>query len=84
MRFLESFFLGCLNAIFKNFSNLSSSLDWLFSIKSMADLTLGEGVNASGSTSKQSVASPTELARTERAENSFCLTFAENLTATSF
>lgn len=83
-RFLESFFRGCAKAIFKNASNFSSSCDWSFSIKSTAEVTLGGGTNASAFTSKQSVAFPTLCARTERAENSFCLTFAENLTATSF
>ena len=84
MRFLESFFRGCWKAIFKNDSNFSSSLDKSFSIKSTAEVTFGGGTNASGSTSKQSVAFPTLVARTERAENSFCLATAANFTATSF
>lgn len=84
IKFLESFFRGCENAIFKNASNFSSSLDWSFSIKSTAEVTFGGGTNASGGTSKQSVAFPTVEAKTERAENAFCLTSAENLTATSF
>jgi len=84
MRFLESFLRGCAKAIFKNVSNFSSSLDWVFSIKSTAEVTFGGGTNASGSTSKQSVAFPTLVARTERAENSFCFATAANLTATSF
>ena len=83
-RFLESFLRGCEKAIFKNVSNFSSSRDWFFSIKSTAEVTLGAGTNASGSTSKQSVAFPTLCAKTERDENSFCLDSAENLTATSF
>ncbi len=83
-RFLRSFLRGCAKAIFKNASKVSSSCDWVFSIKSTAEVTLGGGTNASASTSKHSVAFPTLCARTERAENSFCLTSAENLTATSF
>jgi len=83
-RFLESFLRGCEKAIFKNLSNFSSLCDLYFFIKSTAEVTLGGGTNASGSTSKQSVASPTLCASTERAENAFCLGLAENLTATSF
>ncbi len=84
MRFLKSFLRGCENATFKNASNFLSSCDWFFSIKSTAEVTLGGGTNASGSTSKQSVAFPTEFASTDKAENSLCVTLAENLTATSF
>ena len=84
MRFFESFFLGCWKATFKKDSNFSSSRVWFFSIKSTAEVTLGGGTNASGSTSKQSVAFPTLVAKTERAENSFCFAIAANFTATSF
>lgn len=84
MRFFESFLRGCENAIFKNASNFSSSCDWFFSIKSTAEVTFGAGINASGSTSKQSVALPTDDASTESEENAFCLTLAANFTATSF
>jgi len=84
IRFLESFFLGCLKAIFKKDSNFSSSRDKVFSIKSTAEVTLGGGTNASGSTSKHNVALPTLVASTDRAENSFCFATAANFTATSF
>jgi len=83
-KFLISFFLGCLNAIFKNFSNFSSSCDELLSINSTAEVTLGGGTNASASTSKHRVASPTFDAKTLREENSRSPTLAENFNATSF
>jgi len=84
MRFFASFLRGCPKAILNNASKLSLLCVRSFSIKSTAEVTFGGGTNASGSTSKQIDAFPAVCAKTERAQNSFSPTAAENFSATSF